>query len=259
VGGGAAAAAAGRWRRRRIKFRPTTPARARGRERTLLIAYSTPRAPLLYLRGLKQPRGSRIRECEAGDFATPRPQSTRRDLFFREMEIHPKHEMDGPPGQCLALEKCSARRLAATLAAATRAPDSYVVVSLGPAAALLCASRAPMYPNLPPSPDATRGAQTDDDDPPNFEYIGVSRIAVAPSARRQGHMVALLDRTRQAAALLGRRLVITEVRSERLASILTARPEWIAVRRGWGGAPEAWAYDDVALDAQSATKTSERA
>lgn len=173
-------------------------------------------------------------------------------------EMHPKFEMDGP-GPCLALENCSARRLAAALAAAARAPDNYVVVSLGPAAALLCASRAPMYPNLPPpSPDATRAAQTDDDDPPNFEYIGVSRIAVMRSAQRQGHMVALLDRAHKAAALLGRRLAITEVRSERLASVLAARPEWTAVRSGWNGAPEAWAHSGVVApaDVQSATKAS---
>lgn len=167
------------------------------------------------------------------------------------MEVHPKHEMDGP-GPCLELEKCSARRLAAALAAATRAPDNYVVVSLGPAAALLCASRALMYPTLPPPP-GTATATHDAARPPAFEYIGVSRIAVASSARRQGHMVALLDHVHESTALLGRRLVITEVRSERLASILTARPEWTAVTADYNGAPDAWAYD-AAKDAQSTTK-----
>ena len=176
--------------------------------------------------------------------------------------MHPKFEMDGP-GPCLALEKCSARRLAAALAAAARAPDNYVVVSLGPAAALLCASRALMYPSeRPPFPDTLHDAQGMRLDlsarPDAFEYIGVSRIAVTPSAQRQGHMVALLDRVRAAAALLGRRLAITEVRSERLASILTARPDWTVVTRSWNGAPEAWAHSGVfaPADVQSATKAS---
>jgi hypothetical protein len=126
-----------------------------------------------------------------------------------EDDEHPENDMDAPRGVCLDIQSCSAEQLAEELKRVLAMPFNYISVKLGPAAALICVSRAFMY----------------DEDGEPIEYIGISRIGVRASQRRQGHMLALLRRIEAATALMGRQLFITEVYSPRLRSILLKHPE----------------------------------
>jgi hypothetical protein len=122
---------------------------------------------------------------------------------------HPEIDMDTPEGVCMDIQSLSAEQLAETLKRVAMRPFNYLGVKLGEAAALICVSRAFMY----------------DEDGEPIEYIGISRIGVRASQRRQGHMLALLRRIEAATALMERRLYITEVHSPRLRSILLKHPE----------------------------------
>jgi hypothetical protein len=127
-----------------------------------------------------------------------------------EDDEHPENDMDAPGGVCMDIQSCSAEQLAEELKRVATRPFNYLGVKLGPAAALICVSRAFMY----------------DEDGEPIEYIGISRIGVRASQRRQGHMLALLRRIEAATALMDRRrLFITEVYSPRLRSILLKHPE----------------------------------
>jgi hypothetical protein len=81
------------------------------------------------------------------------------------------------------------------------------------------------------------------------EYVGVSTVEVDPDHQGRGEMLRLLSKVKVAVLLEHKCLCITEVRSERLKSILLSHPEQWKVSSWFfgkvGGEPESFVDVDT--------------
>lgn len=144
-------------------------------------------------------------------------------LGIEEPDTHPEEDMELP---CVDVATTSSEQLSSLLQKSLASSCNYVGIKLGAAAALLCMSRGPLY---------SEGVR--------YTYIGIIKIGVQKSCRGQGHMVRLIRAVHASCRLLARELIVTEVASERLRSVLKAHPEsWKPVRWMERGEPDAFLY-----------------